>query len=118
MEVQIMTELSGNWWSCAQMKVTPEQLRQKADKLRQKILQIQKEFETLEKGIDGTVSYWVGEAGDTCREKYIAFQPEIEEIIRRLEEHVRDLNAMAGVYQEAEMAVKNVIEDLPANVII
>lgn len=113
-----MTELSGSWWSSAQIKVMPEQLSQKADKLRQKILRIQREFGAMEERINGTASYWAGEAGDVCREKYREFQPEIEEIIRRLEEHVRDLNAMAGVYREAETAAKDIIEDLPSDVIV
>lgn len=107
-----------DWWTSTQIKVTPEELIRKAGELQGKITKIQKEFDSLEQNVNHTVSYWIGEAGDTYRNKYKEFKPGVQEIIRRLEEHVQDLNAMAGVYQKTESEVKEVIEELPSDVIV
>jgi WXG100 family type VII secretion target len=102
----------------AQLKVTPEVMRIKAADFAKKLSQMQQSFDGMESKMNDTGTYWVGDAHDTFADKYQGYKPEIEEIINRLKEHVTDLNTMAGVYEEAESAVKNIIEDLPADVII
>lgn len=108
----------GGWLSAARIKVTPEQLAEKANELNTKLTRIQGKFDSLERNVNVTKSYWIGEANDSYREKYAEFKPGVQEIIKRLEEHVRDLNAMAGVYQQAEEAANDIIEELPDNVIV
>lgn len=101
----------------AKIKVTPEVLREKSHILNVKIQRIRQAFNLLERDVNGTNSYWKGEANDVYREAYTEFRDEVDEIIRRLSEHVRDLNEMAGNYQQAEDDIKNMIEDLPNNII-
>lgn len=116
--MEMLQNIIANWISSAQLKVTPEVLLSKSAEFSAKLNKMRQDFDSMDSRVADTCAYWMGDANDIFREKYQEYKPEIEEIIRRLEEHVRDLNAMAGVYSEAETEVKSIIEDLPADVIV
>lgn len=99
------------------LKVAPEQLSAKSVEIKRKTDLIRREFASLESRMEKTTSYWNGEANDTYRAKYKEFKDVTEEIIKRLEEHVRDLNMMAGVYSNTEKNIENTIENLPTDII-
>lgn len=99
-------------------KVKTEVLHQKSSSISTKVKSVKNRFEEMERVINSTRTYWEGEAGNINRETYKEFQDEILEIIARLEEHVTDLESMAGVYEKSEQQVKAVIEELPKDVIV
>lgn len=94
--------------------VTPEELSAKAEVVRGANTDLQDAFERMRTLIAQTSIYWTGEAAEAHREGYNKNLPSIEEIVARYEEHVVDLEKMAGVYQEAEIKVTNLIDELPA----
>lgn len=98
--------------------VEPDALRQKASTAEKKIQAMQTVFEEMEATVNRTNNYWIGEAGDVHREYFISKKPDIEEIFQRLTEHVRELNQMASVYSNAEKEVTELVQDLPADVIV
>lgn len=101
------------------LTVTPEELNIKAQEVSDRIKEIRGHFEEMNTIASGKTSgYWIGNAGDSYRKKYQSFQPEIEEILKRLSEYVTDLRQMAGVYEAAENAAAELAQDLPDNVII
>lgn len=59
--------ISGN----VTVKVTPEVLKQKAAEVSQQIRVLDSLFKQLESKVNGTRSYWVGEAGEMHRRAYI-----------------------------------------------
>ena len=100
-----------------QLKVTPEQLESKANTVTGLIRTIKTNFNTLSDVMQRTNGYWIGEAADKHRKLYSDKKDEIETMIRRLEEHPRDLLTMAGVYREAETSNVSTSQGLPTNVI-
>ena len=108
---------SANWLSTAQIKVTPEQMSAKAAQVKIKINNMKTTFASLEQKINNSDHYWKGEAGNTYRKKYKEFKTITDTIVSRLEEHVRDLNTMSGVYQTTEQQVQQIIETLPDDII-
>ena len=102
----------------AELKVTPEVMIQSASELKTKINKMEKAFESLDERVKATGTYWQGEAGEAFRSIYKQVKPSTEEIIKRLHEHVKDLNTMAGVYEGAEKDVKNIVASLPDDVIL
>lgn len=98
--------------------VEPDALRQKASVAEKKIQAMQIVFEEMETTINRTNNYWIGEAGDAHREYFSSKKPDIEEMFKRLTEHVRELNQMASVYSNVEKEVTQLAQDLPADVII
>lgn len=100
------------------LRVTPEVLRQKAGEFTDVIKDIQQRFRRVEEIAAKTKGYWLGEAGTRDRESYASYQEDIQYIIRRLEEHPRDLLAMAGIYSEAEQAVAETNARLQTNLIV
>ena len=99
-------------------KVKTEVLHQKSASINKKTSMVKKAFDEMERIVRNTNIYWEGEAGDVHRTAYQGFQEEILEIIARLEEHVTDLESMAGVYEKTEQQVQAVIEELPKDVIV
>ncbi|MDD6729103.1 MAG: WXG100 family type VII secretion target [Eubacteriales bacterium] len=102
-----------------QLKVTPEELQQKSSSTAKKVSQMQKEFDSLNSIISKTGSYWTGDGGNAHRTKFNEQKSDVDEMFRRINEHIVDLEKMAGVYNAAEGAAKSVIaEALPSDVII
>lgn len=112
-----MSSTTNSSMGSAVIKVTPEVLIQKAEVVKGKISTMQTAFTNMMNTVSKSNSYWVGDAGDAHRKVYKEYEPEITEIFNRLTEHVTDLNAMAGVYSEAEKAVAEVAESLPTDLI-
>lgn len=97
------------------LKVSPEEMLAAAAELSGYISNMRDCFETMKNTMVRSVNYWVGEAGEAHRQLYLEQVDQTEEMIARYTEHVTDLNAMAGVYSEAEQSAQNVAEELPAS---
>ena len=99
------------------LKVTPQQLKIKADQVSKEVDEMTKAFAQLAQIVSRTSHYWIGEAGDAHREIYEKNKDDIEVILRKLREHPTDLLMMAGVYEETEIKVENISMQLPEDVI-
>ena len=100
------------------LKVDPEVMRQKSVTVGNKIKQMKQAFDELEITVQKTNNYWIGEAADTHRDFFNASKPDIEEMLKRLLEHSRELAEMAATYSNVEREVTQLSEDLPSDVII
>ena len=60
---------------------------------------------------------WSGEAADAYKRKFGQLQDDINRMVKMINEHVTDLNAMAGEYERAENANKNMINSLKEDII-
>ena len=101
----------------SRMKVTPEQLTSKAGEVENLIKTLEKQYNELEKIVNKTSGYWIGDAGDLHRKKSKEGKENIQTIIKRWKEHPSDLLKMAGLYQETEQEVEEIANSLPADVI-
>lgn len=98
-----------------ELTVTPEELSAKAADVRGANKDLQESFERMRTLFAQTANYWKGEAAEAHREAYNKKLPSIDEILARYEEHVVDLEKMAGVYQEAEVKATNLADELVAS---
>lgn len=99
------------------VKVTTEVLVSKADEVKTKLDQMQRLLDTIEETVAHTKGYWLGEAAEVHRQMYEDQKEAIAEIMKRLNEHPVDLKQMAGVYSQAEAAIKSIAESLPADIL-
>lgn len=99
------------------LKVTPEEMQTAAGELSGYIGRMTECFDALKRTMQSSSAYWTGDAANAHRELYSQQIPKTEEFIRRLNEHVKDLNTMAGVYQEAEQTATNKAEELPMSML-
>lgn len=97
-----------------QLTVTPEELEAQAEQVRTAAMDLQDSFSRMRNLVFDTGNYWKGDAANAHRESYTKNQISIDEIIARYQEHVRDLEEMAGIYREAETTAKNLADELPA----
>ena len=100
-----------------ELLVEPKVLVAQAGEVERLVTVMRNSFDDLERYVKNTNSYWVGEAGNIHREKYINMKPNIEEAVKRLNEHINDLRVMAGNYEEAENAANEVAQSLIESVI-
>ena len=63
-------------------------------------------------------SSWTGEAATTYYSKAEALQPSINMLVRMINEHSTDLQAMADNYQEAENTAKSTASALKTDAIV
>lgn len=97
----------------ATLKVSPEEMQAAASELSGYVSAMSESFQRMKNTMTQSATYWVGEAGDAHRQRYQDQVAAIEEIIARYTEHIVDLNAMAGVYSEAEAQAQAKAEELP-----
>ncbi len=99
------------------IKVDTAGLVSTADAVSKSIRNMRECFEQLETIISRTSHYWIGEAGDLHRKIYQGQKPQIEEMMKRLEEHPADLLTIAGVYVPTEKNAESIAESLPGDVV-
>lgn len=98
-----------------QIIVSTNELRTQANAVKAQLSKMRQSFEDLKSQMSGTQAYWIGEAGDAHRRMYTGKLEKIEEVLRRYTEQVRDLEIMAGVYEEAEAQALSAADSLPAS---
>ncbi len=99
------------------LKEAPEQFKEKADQVSQEISAMTDAFEELAAVISKTSHYWIGEAGDHYRMLYTENKEEIEEMLKRLEQHPGWLLQKAQV-SEPDGPDKTQPAPLPGDIII
>lgn len=85
------------------LNVDPAQLRQAAnafDDMGNQIKGLTNSMTDTVRQITGDV--WSGDAASTYVNKFNGLQDDIDRMIRKINEHVADLNAMARTYEETE----------------
>ena len=99
------------------IKVGPEVLVEESQEVAASIRKMASCFEDLERIINRTNYYWIGEAGDMHRSLYQEQKENVDEMIRRLKEHPQDLLTIAQNYVQTEQAVEAVANRLSGNAI-
>jgi WXG100 family type VII secretion target len=100
-----------------QLKVSTETMKQQADEVDRLVASISGRFDEIKKYVEATKGHWVGSGGDAHRELYQAQVEEVDQIIRRLKEHPKDLREMAGIYESTEKSNVSAVQSLPTDVI-
>lgn len=104
--------------SAGTINVKPEDLVVKASELQRKVSSIQEKFTTLTSLVERTESYWIGEAGNFYREMYQDAIKEQEMVLKRLEEHPKDLLEIAQRYSDKELQLESLANELPGDVLV
>ena len=99
------------------IKVKPEVLVEKSHDVSADIRKMASCFENLERIINRTSYYWIGEAGDMHRKLYQEQKENVDEMMRRLKEHPQDLLTIAQNYVQTETSVEEIANQLSGDVI-
>ena len=99
------------------LKEAPERLREKAGQVSWEVRAMTDAFEELAAVISKTSHYWIGEAGDHYRTLYTENKEEIEEMLKRLEQHPGWLLQKAQI-SEPDGGDKTQPVPLPGDIII
>ena len=99
------------------IKVSTEVLRDKAQNVTGSIRSMENCFRDLESIVNRTGYYWIGDAADQHRRIYNEQRESVDEMIKRLKEHPRDLLAISQNYDFAEKQAAEAGSRLPGNII-
>ena len=100
------------------LKVTPEKLLQTSGEFSttgNQIKNLTGEMLTLVKGLN---SIWQGEAATAYGTKFNSLSGDMEKLYRMVQEHVKDLQEMAGQYKSAESGNAQQGSTLKSNVVV
>ena len=99
------------------IKVNTETLKSQSNEVNGVINNFRNYFESIKSTVSGSSNYWEGEAAEVHRRMYSDIEQEGETILRRWQEHVTDLEQMAGVYDQAENEASEFSGGQPDNVL-
>lgn len=100
------------------LKVSMDDLKTEAEEISKEIVNIEKNWQSLTELVEDSTSYWEGEASNQHRKILSDEKTTMENLIKKLKEHPKDLFDMAGVYIQAEKTAKKLANALPKDVII
>ncbi|MCC8026246.1 MAG: WXG100 family type VII secretion target [Clostridium sp.] len=100
-----------------EIKVLPEVLNAKAQEVTAAIGQMERLFESVQRTVDRTRYYWVGEAGELHRNSFKEQQDDINHILERLKEHPVDLQKIAHTYTQTEEQLTQAASQMSSNLI-
>lgn len=95
------------------LNVAPEILEQQANVVRNQLMDMQETFNALRSLVEGSSGYWIGEAAEAHRRAYLNQMTNIDDMFRRYQEHIVDLEGIAGIHREAEAASTTFADELP-----
>lgn len=101
-----------------QLKVSLEELRQKAAQIEGQIANAERNWQNLCEVVNASRHYWEGEAADSRRRLFEEAKQDVDTVIARLKKHPSNLLEMAGVYQDAEAKAADLVQSLPDNAIL
>ena len=82
--------------------VTPELLKSKSGEVSADIETMAAAIRVMDSEINGTGSYWRGDAGEQQRRKFNDHVAEINQLMERLRTYPTRILQMAGIYETAE----------------
>lgn len=95
------------------LNVTPEILEHQANTVRNCLMDMKGTFDTLRSLVDGSNGYWIGEAAEAHRRAYMNQMTAVDDMFRRYQEHIADLEEIAGIHREAEAGSTAFADELP-----
>ncbi len=99
------------------IKVSTDVLNAKAQTVSKSISNMANCFEEMERIVNRTGYYWIGEAGEMHRKLYQEQKNNIEEMLKRLREHPKDLMVISQNYQVADAQAVEIASILTGDVI-
>lgn len=100
------------------LKVTPEKLKSTATDVEQQLKQVSDQLKQIGQDIRRTRGFWEGDASNTHMKQYDALEPEIQEILTKLQKRPTELLKMAELYEETETQAKEAALSLSDDVIV
>lgn len=100
------------------LKVTPEKLIQTSGEFSTVGNQMKNLTAEMMAKVDSLKGVWQGEAASAYGNKFHSLQGDMDKLYRMVQEHVADLQEMAGEYQRAEAGNTEEGSSLNANVIV
>lgn len=100
------------------LKVSTDRLRNTANNFQstgQHIQRMTQSMTSIVRQLSGNI--WSGEAAKAYKDKFEKLQDDINRMVKMINEHVTDLNAMAAEYERAENTNQNLINSLKEDVI-
>ncbi|MEY8327230.1 WXG100 family type VII secretion target [Lachnospiraceae bacterium 54-11] len=100
------------------LKVTPEKLIQTSGEFATTGNQMKSLTSEMMSLVQGMKGIWQGEAASAYGNKFQSLQTDMDKLYRMVQEHVKDLQEMAALYQKAETGNAQQSGSLNSNMVV
>lgn len=100
-----------------QLKVAPDELKNKAIEIEGQIANVEKNWNSLCETVNASRRYWEGDAAEYRLNFLGKIEQDVQEALQRLREQPLDLMQMAGIYIDAETKAVELASHLPDDVL-
>lgn len=100
------------------LKVEPSVLISQSNQVSAEINKIERYWSNIQNYVSKTKSYWEGDASNLHQRYFNDLKNDVNQIIKRLKEHPKDLLEMAKLYEQAEREASSLSISLPSDVIV
>lgn len=98
--------------------VETDALRIESDIVNRSIHNVSRSFEEFGNIVNSVSRYWEGEGAEAHKNAYRQKADRIDEVRNRFQEHVIELQQMAGIYENAERMNESEANALPSDAIV
>ena len=98
------------------LRVDTNVMKDQSNLVRNDVKNIERHWKSIIQLVERTKSYWEGEASDTHIKIFRDIEPDVETVLKRLNENPVKLQMEAGVYEAAEQEVASVGNSLPDDI--
>lgn len=99
------------------LTVTPHEMYAAATAVEDKIKQSQRMFDKMISDIKHTSSYWEGDVANTERERFDRQNENFVKLISNLNNYVKELRDITGIYEMTESVVRDAANELPSGIL-
>lgn len=98
------------------LRVDTNVMKDQSNLVRDDVKSIERHWRNICKLIKNTRSYWEGEASDAHIKIFREIEPEVEKVLKNLNENPVKLQTAAGVYDATEQELTSVGNSLPDDI--
>jgi WXG100 family type VII secretion target len=98
------------------IRVDTNVLKDQSNLVLNDVKNIERHWQSICKLVESTRNYWEGEASDAHVKVFREIQPDVEKVIKRLNDNPVKLQMEAGVYEATEQEVTAVGNNLPNDI--
>lgn len=99
------------------LKVSTEKMNASANAVEAELTKVKGSFDDIDNIINRMNTYWEGDGANHSKAVYSNYKDDIMIIMAKINEQIRDLRQMAGVYEKSEREASQVGSGLPNDVI-
>ena len=100
------------------IKVSTDQLKTVFANVTTRIANVQKAFDEVDQKVTHSTTYWESQGHDSMQQNFEIRKDDYQKLFKEFEQHIRNLQEIAGVYEKSEKNIAETANSLPNDLIV